>query len=316
MSTTLVEVRHLTRRYGARVAVDAISFSLKRGDVLGFLGPNGAGKSTTMQMLGGVLAPTAGEVVIDGHDLLEAPVAARGRLGYLPDTPPLYADMTVEEYLRYCGALHRLRGDTLKRRLADVLDRCGLGEVRRRLIGKLSKGFQQRTGIAQAILHDPAVIILDEPTVGLDPIQMVEIRRLIGELAADHAIILATHILPEVQTVCNRIQIMHHGRLVYTTDNLTEDDAPRFVAGFRRAADAGALLAIEGVETAEPVRLPAPAQALHGWQIETSMAAEALCSALAALDLGLAHFCRQQASLEQRFIALTCYEAPQEDAAA
>ena len=216
--SSLITVNNLTRHYGDFCAVNDISFELATGDILGFLGPNGAGKSSTMQMLTGNLAPTLGEIFIDGIDLLDEPRKAKSALGYLPEKPPLYKELTVTEYLVYCARLHRLDKQAIMSACDSAIERCGLGEVRKRLIRNLSKGYQQRVGIAQAILHSPPVIILDEPTVGLDPIQIIEIRKLIKELGSNHGIILCTHILPEVQAVCNRVQIINRGELVYKAD--------------------------------------------------------------------------------------------------
>ena len=216
--STLISVKNLTRHYGDFCAVDDISFELATGDILGFLGPNGAGKSSTMQMLAGNLAPTFGEIRINNVDLLESPKLAKASLGYLPENPPLYKEMTVIEYLQFCGRLHNITKSQLNRVCDSTIERCGLGDVRKRLINNLSKGYQQRVGIAQAILHSPPVIILDEPTVGLDPNQMLEIRALIRTLSKSHGILLCTHILPEVQAVCNRVQIINSGRLVYSAD--------------------------------------------------------------------------------------------------
>ncbi|MHB8622183.1 MAG: ABC transporter ATP-binding protein [Sulfuricaulis sp.] len=212
--TVLVEVKNLTRFYGTLQAVKDVSFSIRQGEVLGFLGPNGAGKTTTMQIISGNLAPSAGSVTIAGHDLLEDPRAAKTAIGYLPESPPLYRDLTVDEYLDYCAALNRIPRAKRKQMRENAKNRCGLHDTGRRLIGNLSKGFQQRVGIAQAIIHLPPVVILDEPTVGLDPIQIREIRTLIRELGKEHGVILSTHILPEVQSTCDHVQIINKGELV------------------------------------------------------------------------------------------------------
>ena len=213
----LIQANQLTRYYGTYCAVREVSFSLVRGEILGFLGPNGAGKTTTMQMICGNLAPTAGEIKINGVDILEAPKRAKRSLGYLPELPPVYRDLTVDEYLGYCGRLHGLQGAAQRKAVDTAKGRTGLGDVGQRLIGNLSKGFQQRVGIAQAIVHMPLVIILDEPTVGLDPIQIHEIRELIRELGKEHGVILSTHILSEVQAVCSHVQIINRGQLVLNT---------------------------------------------------------------------------------------------------
>ncbi|HEX5055148.1 MAG TPA: ATP-binding cassette domain-containing protein [Gammaproteobacteria bacterium] len=257
----LVEALELTRYYADRRAVDKLSFSLGRGEVLGFLGPNGAGKSTTMQMLCGVLAPSHGGIRIAGIDLLEDPVAAKRLIGFLPEQPPLYPELTVDEYLRYCARLKRIPRDRAAAALDTAKQRCGLTDTGSRLIGNLSKGYQQRVGIAQAIIHSPQVVVLDEPTVGLDPLQIREIRELIRELGRDHGVILSTHILTEVQMTCNRVQIMHEGKLVYSDALSRLSDrlhAGSLVAAFGRAPDTAILQGIPGVttvETLEPGRL-------------------------------------------------------------
>jgi len=215
MTTVLIEANNLSRYYDGHCAVDNVSFSLAKGEVLGFLGPNGAGKTTTMQMLCGNLAPSAGEIHINGFDLLDQPKQAKQCLGYLPDTPPLYKELTVNEYLTYCGQLHGLSLKQTQQAIELTENRCGLTQVADRLITNLSKGFQQRVGIAQAIIHNPEIIILDEPTVGLDPIQIREIRALIKELGRDHGIILSTHILSEVQESCSHVQIIKQGKLIF-----------------------------------------------------------------------------------------------------
>ena len=210
----LVNVENVSRYYNGVCAVENISFSMKRAEVLGLLGPNGAGKSTTMKMICGVLAANEGHITVAGHSLDTEAKQARAQTGYLPERPPLYTDLTVDEYLRFCGRLHALHGRELERAMKDAKARCGLDSTGKRLIGNLSRGYQQRVGIAQAIIHSPAVVILDEPTSGLDPNQIVEIRLLIKELGEDHSVILSTHILQEVQSACNRALIIHQGKLV------------------------------------------------------------------------------------------------------
>jgi len=226
----LIKVEQLTRCYGvqtsgvrtglrsagdaSRPAVDNISFEVRRGEVLGFLGPNGAGKSTTMRMITGNLAPGHGRITINGIDILDQPKKAKADIGFLPELPPLYRELTVNEYLQFCARLNRIPRTKQTKSIAMAKERCGLGDVGKRLIANLSKGYQQRVGIAQAIIHSPAVVVLDEPTVGLDPIQIREIRHLIRELSNEHSVILSTHILPEVQATCDRVQIINQGRLV------------------------------------------------------------------------------------------------------
>ncbi len=212
--TTLIKAEQLTRYYGKHCAVNNVSFSLTKGEILGFLGPNGAGKTTTMQMLCGNLAPSSGEIHVNGFDMQSQPKLAKRSLGYVPDTPPLYKELSVQEFLRYCAELHGVpkAGITAAVKLAEK--RCGLTDVANRLIANLSKGYQQRIGIAQAIVHNPDVIILDEPTVGLDPLQIREIRSLIRELGQNHGIIFSTHILSEVQELCTDVLIIRQGQLV------------------------------------------------------------------------------------------------------
>ena len=210
-----ISAHNLSRNFGAHTAVREINLKLKRGEVLGFLGPNGAGKTTTMRMLTGNLAPSSGSVEICGVDLLDNPRDAKTHIGYLPETPPLYQELTVNEYLRFAAKLHRVSAINLLSVLDEVKLHCGLKDVGKYLIGSLSKGYRQRVGIAQAIIHDPDVVILDEPTVGLDPNQVREILSLIRGLCAKRSVILSTHILPVVESVCNQIQIMHQGQMVF-----------------------------------------------------------------------------------------------------
>jgi ABC-2 type transport system ATP-binding protein len=250
----LAEVAGIARHYGPIEAVKNVSFTIRRGEVLGFLGPNGAGKTTTMQILSGNLAPSDGSVRIAGHDLLEDPRAAKRALGYLPEQPPVYRELTVDEYLDYCAALHQIPRARRKPALDAAKEKCGLTDVGRRLIGNLSKGYQQRVGIAQAIIHLPALVILDEPTVGLDPIQIREIRALIRELGKEHGVILSTHILPEVQATCDHVQIIHKGELVLNDSihGLAQRMKSSVLAvRFRRPYDAAAIEALPGVDKVE-----------------------------------------------------------------
>src|SRR5579872_5411233 len=219
----MITVEGLTKRYANHVAVDNISFSVERGQIVGFLGPNGAGKTTTMRVLTCFLPPTAGTAKIAGFDVLEQPLEVKKRIGYLPETPPLYPDMEVGEYLSFVGKLKGLVSGDVAKRVSEVCDRCAITAVKSKIIGKLSKGYRQRVGLAQAILHNPDVLVLDEPTSGLDPKQIIETRELIGSLAGDHTIILSTHILSEVEHSCEQVVIINKGKLVATDSvrNLT-----------------------------------------------------------------------------------------------
>ncbi len=212
----MITVKELTRRYARTVAVNRISFSVDKGQIVGFLGPNGAGKTTTMRMLTCFLPPTSGSATVAGYDVLEQSLEVRRRIGYLPETPPVYPDMETGEYLRFVGRLKGLSGEELDRRVDYVLGRCSIADVKKKLIGKLSKGYRQRVGLAQAIVHNPDVLILDEPTAGLDPKQINETRDLIKDLAGEHTIILSTHILPEVEQTCQQVIIINKGQLVAT----------------------------------------------------------------------------------------------------
>ncbi|MBZ5591848.1 MAG: ABC transporter ATP-binding protein [Acidobacteriia bacterium] len=219
----MIKVEGLTKRYARTLAVDDISFEVEKGQIVGFLGPNGAGKTTTMRVLTCFLPPTAGSAQIAGFDVLEQPLEVKKRIGYLPETPPLYPDMEVGEYLSFVGRLKGLSSADVPKRVNEVCDRCAISDVRMKLIGKLSKGYRQRVGLAQAILHNPDVLVLDEPTSGLDPKQIIETRELIRSLAGDHTIILSTHILSEVEHSCERVIIINQGKLVAqdTVTNLT-----------------------------------------------------------------------------------------------
>jgi len=209
----MIEVRNLTKRYGDIAAIRGINFTANKGEVLGFLGPNGAGKTSTMRIITGFMPATTGTVKVAGYDIFEQSMEVRRRVGYLPENPPLYNDMTVDSYLRFVG---RIRG-IVRAELATAVDRaaqrCGLNEVRSRVVGHLSKGFRQRVGLAQALIHDPSVLVLDEPTIGLDPKQIIDIRGLIRDLSSERTVILSTHILPEVQQLCDKVVIINRGRI-------------------------------------------------------------------------------------------------------
>jgi ABC-2 type transport system ATP-binding protein len=210
----LITVENLTKRYPAKTAIEGMSFQVEKGEILGFLGPNGAGKTTTMRIITGFMPATAGSVRVDGFDVFENPLDVRRRIGYLPENPPLYLEMNVAGYLRFVAKIKGVPGEKLDSEVARVMDRVNITDVRERIIAKLSKGYKQRVGLAQALLNDPPVLILDEPTIGLDPKQILEVRELIKDLAGNHTVVLSTHILPEVEQTCHRVIIIDHGKIV------------------------------------------------------------------------------------------------------
>ena len=300
-SQALISVNNLVRYYGDYCAVDNISFELAAGDILGFLGPNGAGKSTTMQMLSGNLAPSEGQISINGVDLLDKPGTAKTALGYLPETPPLYRDMSVDEYLRYCAKLRRIKKTGIRDAVHLAKQRCGLAGAGKRLIGNLSKGFQQRVGIAQAILHSPQVIILDEPTVGLDPIQIREIRELITELGESHGIILSTHILPEVESVCNRVQIINAGKLVYASDMkglLEQQNTGQYEITLNRPPAIEEIRNTGFIDEAEQLDA-------NSFIVNISTTADELAALAVTNNWGLTRLVQHEHTLEQIFVNLT-----------
>ena len=221
---TMIQATGLTHYYGPRPAIDDVNFTVEKGEILGFLGPNGAGKTTTMRIITGFMPPTRGKVTLGGYDVVEQSREVRKRIGYLPETVPLYTDMTVSSYLKYMGTLRGMPPKDIKRRIGDVVDLCRLGEYHKTIIGKLSKGFRQRVGVAQAIIHEPEVLVLDEPTIGIDPIQVVETRRLIQDLGKSQTVVLSSHILPEVSMICQRVMIINEGKIVAedTPSNLAQ----------------------------------------------------------------------------------------------
>ncbi|HWO27955.1 MAG TPA: ATP-binding cassette domain-containing protein [Candidatus Acidoferrum sp.] len=212
----MIKVKDLTKRYARTIAVDQISFEVAKGQIVGFLGPNGAGKTTTMRMLTCFLPASSGSATVAGFDVLEKPLEVKKRIGYLPETPPIYPEMETAEYLKFVGQLKGLSGADLRKRIDYVCERCAVADVKTKLLGKLSKGYRQRVGLAQAIIHNPEVLILDEPTAGLDPKQINETRDLIKDLAGEHTIVLSTHILPEVEQTCEQVIIINRGKLVAT----------------------------------------------------------------------------------------------------
>lgn len=220
----MIKLEHMSKYYGPYPAVLDVSFEVLKGEIVGFLGPNGAGKTTTMRVLTGFTPPTHGDAVVAGYNVVSHSLDARRHIGYLPETVPLYYDMTVTDFLSYMGMLRGMNSEWVKERVPKVIDTVRLGDYRNALVGKLSKGYRQRTGIAQAILHEPDVLILDEPTIGIDPIQVVETRELISELGEEHTLLLSSHILPEVSMICRRVLVIHDGRIVADDqpDNLSE----------------------------------------------------------------------------------------------
>jgi ABC-2 type transport system ATP-binding protein len=220
----LIQAENLTKRYGRHIAIDKLNFSIEKGEIIGFLGPNGAGKSTAMNIITGYLSATEGSVSVDGYDILENPIEVKRKIGYLPEQPPLYLDMTVTEYLSFVGEIKELGKDELKRNLESIYELVKIQDVKDRLINNLSKGYKQRVGLAQSLLGNPDILILDEPTVGLDPMQIIEIRNLIKDLRKEHTIVLSSHILPEVSAVCERVLIINNGVIVAsdTPENLSK----------------------------------------------------------------------------------------------
>lgn len=307
MNTVTVEANDLTRAYGGRAVVSDVNFNLNKGEVLGFLGPNGAGKSTTMKMLTGNLAPTAGTVKICGIDMIENPKEAKALIGYLPETPPLYRELTVDEMLALSARIHGIPRAKVKRAVDVAKERTGLTEMGKRLCENLSTGYQQRVGIAQAIIHHPMVVVLDEPTRGLDPIQIRDIRALIKELGGEHSVILSTHILPEVEMVCDRVQIIHQGKLVFSgeIDALKRNrQSNRLLVGLRQASAREPLLSVPGVtevEEADGLLRVRFAENVEG-------VAEAIVQASVAGGWGLYQIAPDVTSLEDVFLHLTHQE--------
>ena len=313
----MIEIEHLTKRYGGHTAVSDLSFTVDSGQIYGFLGPNGAGKSTTMNIMTGCLSATEGAVRIDGHDIFEEPEQAKRLIGYLPEQPPLYMNETPEEYLRFVGEAKGLRGAELERQINEVIRQTGIEGVARRRISALSKGYKQRVGIAQALLGNPKVIILDEPTVGLDPIQIIEIRDLIKELGQTHTVIFSSHILSEVQTICNQIIMIAKGKLVAfdTPENLEQHLlTPNEVILTTDASTNEVQTLLEGISNITELSLEEQGSGLVTARIKTDLSdvyqlSRAVFSAFAASGNTLLELAVKKANLEDIFLELADNDA-------
>jgi ABC-2 type transport system ATP-binding protein len=311
----VIEVQHLSKRYGPVTAVDDVSFRVERGEILGFLGPNGAGKTTTMRILTGYMPATTGKAIVAGFDVFDQPIEAKRRTGYLPETPPLYPDMSVVEYLTFVAKIKGVAAADRRHRVKTIMDRTRVAEMANRLCGKLSKGYKQRVGLAQALIHNPDVLILDEPTAGLDPKQIIETRELIRALAGDHTIILSTHILPEVSQTCQRVVIINKGRVVAvdTPDNLTSrlrGSETMYVQVDTAGADIAASLGrVAGVtRVAEADRR----NGLLGYEVESESGRDIrreLAQTIVSSGWGLTELRPMRMSLEEIFLSLTTDDA-------
>ena len=316
----MIQVEHLTRRYGSQVAVKDLSFTVPTGQIYGLLGPNGAGKTTTMNVLTGYLSASEGRVVISGHDILEEPMEARRQLGYLPEQPPLYPEMTVEEYLRFAAELRRVPRTQRAEQVRKAMNRVAAADMAHRLIRNLSKGYRQRVGMAAALLGDPEVLILDEPTVGLDPAQMIEFRALIRQLGRKHTVILSSHILSEVSAVCDQVLILSHGQLTAqgTPDQLAEQLAGRtrlqvLVLGSAETA-VQTVLSLDGVQEVHAEEENGKTRleiTLNAGADQKQQAAVSL--ALAAAGCAVLHMETESLSLEDVFLQLTEFDPQEED---
>ena len=311
----MIQVEGVTKYFGSFPAVTNISFNVEKGEVLGFLGPNGAGKSTTMKILTGFLPPSSGSVRIAGYDIVSESLEARRHIGYLPETVPLYTDMTVHDYLGFMGRIRGMSRDSVARRIPEVIDICRLEDYRSTHISKLSKGFRQRVGIAQAIIHEPDVLVLDEPTIGIDPIQVVETRQLIKSLGGEHTVIVSTHILPEVSMICERVVIIHEGEIVAV-------DRPETLASSLRGVErielevrgpqrdvANALSHVEGVR--DVVRTPGDTTGVSRFKVEATMGSEIRAELAVEVVNGGWDLLRLESigmSLEEIFLRLTTSE--------
>jgi gliding motility-associated transport system ATP-binding protein len=316
----VIEVQHLTKQYGPVTAVSDVSFKVEKGEILGFLGPNGAGKTTTMRILTGYMPATDGKALVAGYDVAEQPIEAKRRIGYLPETPPLYPDMTVSDYLTFCARIKGVPKAERKTRVAATMERTRIADVANRHCAKLSKGYRQRVGLAQALLHNPDVLILDEPTAGLDPKQIIETRNLIKGLAGDHTIVLSTHILPEVSQTCSRVVIINRGRVVAvdTPENLTSrlgGSGAMYVEIDAAGTDASSVLG--GVPGVTGVSVSTTRGTLTGYEVASAGrdVRRELASAIVGRGWGLLELRPMRMSLEEIFLQVTTEEAAPEAAA-
>ena len=311
----MIEVQHLTKKYGPVTAVDDVSFRVEKGEILGFLGPNGAGKTTTMRVLTGYMPPTEGRAVVAGLDVFNEPIAAKRRIGYLPETPPLYPEMTVREYLTFVANIKigKLSKSERAMRVDHVMKRVHVDDMANRHCGKLSKGYRQRVGLAQALIHDPEVLILDEPTAGLDPKQIIETRELIRTLAGDHTIVLSTHILPEVAQTCQRVVIINKGRVVAedTPDNLTHQLAGAATLYVQVDADGDAADVLTSVPGVQQVTVVDRQGSRIGYEVESEPNRDVrreVARSVVDRGWGLLELRPMRMSLEEIFLQLTTEE--------
>jgi ABC-2 type transport system ATP-binding protein len=317
----VIEVQHLTKRYGPFTAVDDVSFSVGSGEILGFLGPNGAGKTTTMRVITGYMPASEGTVTVAGHDVFTAPIEAKKRTGYLPETPPLYPDMTVRDYVTFVARLKGVPSRQVRDRVDDVMKRTHIADMAARHCGKLSKGYRQRVGLAQALIHNPDVLVLDEPTAGLDPKQIIEARQLIKELGGSHTVVLSTHILPEVSQTCQRVVIINKGKVVAvdTPDNLTarlRGSETMFLQVHAPGADVAAALAgVAGVTRAQGTAGEGGVVAVEVDSERGRDVRRDLAAAVVTRGWGLLELRPMRMSLEDIFLSLTTEDAGGAEAA-
>lgn len=310
----MIEVSDLTKFYGPRSAIQNLNFTIGKGEIVGFLGPNGAGKSTTMKILTGFMPASQGVAKVAGYDVFTQPIEVKRNVGYLPENPPVYLEMVVEDYLEYAAKLHDVPKAQIKGNVSSAIERTGLAQVRRRIIGNLSKGYRQRVGLAQALVHNPQVLILDEPTVGLDPVQIIEIRELIKGLAGDHTVILSSHILPEVTATCQRIIVINKGRIV------AQDSIERLTTRMRqgllfnlqvRNLSPNGISAIQGISGVKSVT-PEGSKLLVEIKDNQAELRDQIVEVAVREKMGVLEFSPEKLSLEEVFLQLTTNENPTE----